>query len=355
MAGEDATAPNPDRLTDGTLVWDGAAADFDWQRTTALPDCLRGWFADEPLWVDLRPVVAAAHGGRGYSTSDPLFLDAVATIASAVQHRPKDELIGDDIRKYRSARRFRRLSWSGLSVLTVAALVAAVLAVIQRTEAQTQTKVALGQKLVAQAEATRADHPRESLKYGLAANATDRTPAIRAAVQQTLTQSYYAGSILDHRARVERLLYTPDGHTIISMGVDGRLTLSDAAHRTSSASCPSRTTRSADSPGLNRTPARGRRREGLVGVGRHRLGPPPAARNDAPRASVPNDGLDIKIVFRPPSTDLAIADEFTSVSLWSLATPTQPKRFATIPTACPVRMTEAAPPTGWRSLQKGRR
>jgi TIR domain len=28
-------------LTAGEIVWDSAAADFDWARTTALPDCLR--------------------------------------------------------------------------------------------------------------------------------------------------------------------------------------------------------------------------------------------------------------------------------------------------------------------------
>src|SRR5689334_17890722 len=41
-------------LTDGDLVWNDAANDFDWTRTNALPDVLRGAFAEEPRYIDLR-------------------------------------------------------------------------------------------------------------------------------------------------------------------------------------------------------------------------------------------------------------------------------------------------------------
>ena len=70
---------------------------------------------------------------------------------------------------------------------------------------------------------------------------------------------------------------------------------------------------------------------------------------------LPNDVLDIEIAFRPHSTDLAIADGFTSVSLWSLATPTQPKRFATIPTGVPGSNDGSGPTYGMASLQTARR
>ena len=41
-------------LTDGELAWDNEAGDFDAGRSTALPEEMRGVFADEPLHVDLR-------------------------------------------------------------------------------------------------------------------------------------------------------------------------------------------------------------------------------------------------------------------------------------------------------------
>src|SRR4051794_6060078 len=39
-------------LSDGEIVWDSAAGDFDWEHTTALPRSLSRWFTEEPLWVD---------------------------------------------------------------------------------------------------------------------------------------------------------------------------------------------------------------------------------------------------------------------------------------------------------------
>jgi len=315
-------------VTDGEVVWDDDAGDFDWQRTTALPESLRGWFRDEPLWFDLRPVVAAGHP---YVTSDPLFLDAVATIAAAVKGRPKDELIGDDIRKFRGARRFRRLSVSGLSLLTVAAVAAAVIADVQRTEAQTQARVALGGKLVAQADATRADDPRSSLEYGLAATATDATPAACGAVQHTLVQSHYAGSITDHHRRVGAVLYSPDGRTVISADDDGRVLFNDAERRTVVGELPRQDVRisglALDATGHLLVTSGG---EGSV------LWDVTDQRSPRRLATMPlawkgvGELGPVEVAFRPRSSQLAIADGEESVSLWDVAVPTRPVRVATI-------------------------
>ena len=93
VAGEDATAPNPDRRDRRHARVGRRGRRF----RLAADDCAAGLPARlvRRRAVVGRPatLVAAAHGRRGYSTSDPLFLDAVATIASAVQHRPKNELI----------------------------------------------------------------------------------------------------------------------------------------------------------------------------------------------------------------------------------------------------------------------
>jgi len=39
-------------VTDGTLAWKPDAADFDWSSTTCLSATLKGWFTEEPLYVD---------------------------------------------------------------------------------------------------------------------------------------------------------------------------------------------------------------------------------------------------------------------------------------------------------------
>lgn len=41
-------------VTDGDIAWDPKAGDFDWSRSTCLPNALRRRFSDEPLYVDLR-------------------------------------------------------------------------------------------------------------------------------------------------------------------------------------------------------------------------------------------------------------------------------------------------------------
>ena len=48
----------PDKIiliqTDGELVWDEPTGNFDWTKTTALPELQQKIFPEEPLWIDLR-------------------------------------------------------------------------------------------------------------------------------------------------------------------------------------------------------------------------------------------------------------------------------------------------------------
>jgi hypothetical protein len=41
-------------LTDGDIVWDNSRGDFDWGRTSSLPQELSGACRSEPFWADLR-------------------------------------------------------------------------------------------------------------------------------------------------------------------------------------------------------------------------------------------------------------------------------------------------------------
>src|SRR6188508_2666326 len=83
--------------TDGTIAWDAAAGDFDWTRTDALPDALRGAFREEPRWVDAR----FARTQTQATVRDPRFRDLVAELAAPLRGVPKDELIGADVRQLR--------------------------------------------------------------------------------------------------------------------------------------------------------------------------------------------------------------------------------------------------------------
>ncbi|MGD9359086.1 MAG: TIR domain-containing protein [Desulfobacterales bacterium] len=125
-------------LTGGEIVWDGAAGDFDWELTTSLPECLRGVFSEEPLWIDLR----WARTEADVSLRNPLFREVVADLATPLHGRAKDELIGEDIRQHRRNILIRNSVAVGLLTLSVIASVAAYLAVQQRDEAVNQRAIA---------------------------------------------------------------------------------------------------------------------------------------------------------------------------------------------------------------------
>jgi WD40 repeat protein len=119
-------------LTDGEIIWSPTDQEFDWNKTTAISKKLSGVFREEPLYLDLR----WARTESQLSLKHPQFLGAVADLAAAVLGKPKDEVIGEDIRQHR---RTLRLAWSAaasLAVLGVVAVCAAALFVYQRGLAQ---------------------------------------------------------------------------------------------------------------------------------------------------------------------------------------------------------------------------
>jgi len=76
-------------LAKGGIQWNDGATAFDSQLSDALPEVLLTAFAHTPLFVDLRGVTAET-----CRLTDPLFRDKVATIASALHGKSKDELYG---------------------------------------------------------------------------------------------------------------------------------------------------------------------------------------------------------------------------------------------------------------------
>src|SRR5215204_1511608 len=84
-------------LSEGELHWDDRAQDFDWNRTTAVPNMLRGQFTDEPLYVDLR----WARAEENLSLRHLQFRGAILDVAAPLHGKAKDELDGEDVRQHR--------------------------------------------------------------------------------------------------------------------------------------------------------------------------------------------------------------------------------------------------------------
>jgi WD40 repeat protein len=118
---------SPDRIlpvvTDGEWRWDPATGDFT-AGSTAVPAALRGVFAEEPLYLDLRWARKDVH----LSLQHPRFRDAIAQLAAPMHGVSKDELEGEDVRYHRRARRLSAVAVAALVALTLIASLAGVVA-----------------------------------------------------------------------------------------------------------------------------------------------------------------------------------------------------------------------------------
>lgn len=207
-------------LTDGELIWDKTTNDYNWERTTALPDCLRKQFKDEPFYVDLR----WAKTENNLSLRHSQFRSAILDIAPTLYGKAKDELDGEDVRQYK---RNRRWAWSAavvLSIATVSAISGAFYAYKQREVAEEQRNVAVSRLLASQAELIEKQQanllPQSVL---LAAEALEKSPSF--AADQAM---YHSLSLLGPKPIVQRsyrglsnLVLSPYGKYLVQLPYDG--------------------------------------------------------------------------------------------------------------------------------------
>ncbi|MCX4905726.1 TIR domain-containing protein [Streptomyces sp. NBC_00878] len=169
-------------LAGGELRWDPTVGDFDWTVTTALPRPeAERWFAEEPLWVDMRAIPMLELRMR-----NPVFQDAVATVSAPLRGCSKAQLVSEDLRLHRRAVRVRRSLLVGLTVLSVLAASAAVVAWQQRDEARAQARRALSRALAAAAQDRSDDDPQLAIRLGLYAYEADSTPEAKAQLMRLI-------------------------------------------------------------------------------------------------------------------------------------------------------------------------
>lgn len=218
-------------LTEGELVWDEAAGDFDWQRTDALPPLLRGRLATEPLWVDLR----WAKSGASLDLRNGAFRLAVLDIAAPLHGRSKDELDGEDVRQFARTRRLVAAAVTTLALLTLTAITAAIFAMRQRDEALRQSNIAQSGRLAALAEATLYQRPRSlPLASLLAVESLKRYPNLEA--DQFLRQGLpllpgAGGRLIKHQGPVRAVAFSPDGAHLATASRDGTAAVWEAGGR----------------------------------------------------------------------------------------------------------------------------
>jgi hypothetical protein len=80
-------------LTAGDLTRDDALGDFQPTKDSPLPTALKGRFASEPKYVDLRAYRNSA------DSRDASFTELAADFAAAIHGTPKEDLLSQEVRQ----------------------------------------------------------------------------------------------------------------------------------------------------------------------------------------------------------------------------------------------------------------
>ena len=205
-------------VTDGEIVWDEDGGDFDWERTNALPQPLRGMFALEPRITDLR----WAHEASDLSLSNVQFRDAVADLAAPLHGRSKDELAGEEVFQQRRTVRIARAVVAGLLLLTAAAVVAAVLAIVARSQAIHQQRLATSRALAAESLLALGSDPQLGLLLAVQSADVSRTPESLSALRAALPQNHLLRTLdTGVRRALQDATWSTDGKFVLTAGPAG--------------------------------------------------------------------------------------------------------------------------------------
>ncbi len=202
-------------LTEGELVWDEAANDFDHDASTAIPPALFGKLTEEPRYLDLR----WARADTQLTIRNARFRDAIADLAAPMHGISKDELQSEDVRQYRHRVHLARAAVAAVVLLAVASVVAAIVALGARSHANDLTRAADVGRLAAESVSVRTSQPALARLLAVEAFRQADTVATRGALQQAVF-----GVLPTERTLVPAgSAASPSGYSTTAISTDGRV------------------------------------------------------------------------------------------------------------------------------------
>ncbi|MGI5526861.1 hypothetical protein ACQEVX_05340 [Streptomyces syringium] len=206
-------------LVAGELTWDAKRGEFNPDRSASLPSILVRAFPSVPWWVDLRDTRVERLKVR----RDREFLEKVASLVAPLTGRPKDDLIGEELRQHRRTKRIAYSAVAMVTALAITATISAVVAVQQRNQARRAADVATARLLASSASRDLEDRLDVASLEAVAGHAVDQSSETRAALLQTAVQSPLLDRFVHTDVRLTALAITQDGSRAIVGGEDGSL------------------------------------------------------------------------------------------------------------------------------------
>lgn len=177
-------------ITEGGLAWDEESSDFDWTKTTALPENLSGAFRNDPLYIDFR----GDPPEEELTLDHPEFKDKLVHLAATLHGMAVGDMIGESVKQHKRTLRIRNSAITALSILLVAAIFLSIYANHQKNVAESETRIARLSNYISSSQAQLVEDPTKSLRlaeYAYRYAKENKLPTKRAAEQ--LIKVFYSG------------------------------------------------------------------------------------------------------------------------------------------------------------------
>lgn len=201
----------------GTIGWDDLGNTFT-ANTDSIPPALVDAFAKEPNWIDMAWWDASPHG-----RADTRFEAVVARLSGAIRDLDPADLIGEDVRQHRIARRLSRAAIGALSVLLVASLVASFAALKSSQEASEQRDTATQRLVASQARVSATTDLEKGLVWADTAYQSASDPASAQALHEVATATPELVRFFHLGDQATAVDATPDGTAVVAGTASGEI------------------------------------------------------------------------------------------------------------------------------------